>query len=96
MSSVELGDRGKALENEYFRKREQEIIEKMRARVTGENARSLEAKCPKCDGTLVETAFEDIKIDVCNKCSGVWLDAGELTQVVDHDKDSGWFGKLFS
>ncbi|MBA3769546.1 MAG: zf-TFIIB domain-containing protein [Blastocatellia bacterium] len=53
-------------------------------------------KCPKCDGTLVETDFEEIKIDVCNKCSGVWLDAGELTQIADHDKGAGWFGKLFT
>jgi len=96
MSSVDLEDRGRALENEYFRNREREIIEKMKARVESENSRSLEIKCPKCDGTLVETDFERIKIDVCNKCSGVWLDAGELTQIVNHEKDEGWFGKLFS
>jgi ribosomal protein L37AE/L43A len=96
MSSVDLEDRGQALENEYFRNREKEIIAKMKARIEAENSRSLDLKCPKCDGTLVETDFEDIKIDVCNKCSGVWLDAGELTQVVHSDKDTGWFGKLFA
>jgi len=96
MSSVDLKDRGQALENEYFQRREREVIAKMKAKLESESARSLEIKCPKCDGTLIETDFQEIKIDVCNKCSGVWLDAGELTQIVDHDKDAGWLGKLFS
>ena len=92
---VDMEDRGQALENEYFRRKEQEIIAKMKARIEGENSKSLEIKCPKCDGTLIETDFETIKIDVCDKCSGVWLDAGELTHIADKDEESGWFGKLF-
>lgn len=92
---IDLGDRGQALENEYFQRKEKELIAKMKAILDGESSKSLEIKCPKCDGTLIETDFEKIKIDVCNKCSGVWLDAGELTQVVDKEDESGWFGKVF-
>jgi hypothetical protein len=92
---LELEDRGAALENEYFRRKEQELIAKMKARLEDESSKSLEIKCPKCDGTLIEADFESIKIDICNKCSGVWLDAGELTQIADKDDESGWFGKLF-
>ncbi len=92
---IDMEDRGTALENEYFRRKEQELIAKMKARIEGENSKSLEIKCPKCDGTLIETDFETIKIDVCDKCSGVWLDAGELTHIADKDEESGWFGKLF-
>lgn len=92
---IDLEDRGQALENEYFHRKEQELIAKMKAKLEGENAKSLEIECPKCDGTLIETDFEDIKIDVCDKCSGVWLDAGELTQVVEKGDKSGWFGRLF-
>ncbi len=88
-------DRGRALENEYFQRKEKELIAKMKAKMGDQSAKNLAIKCPKCDGTLVETDFENIKIDVCDKCSGVWLDAGELTHVVDQDKDGGWFGKLF-
>lgn len=91
----ELDERGSALENEYFHRKEQELIAKMKAKLADENAVNLEINCPKCDGTLVETDFEKIKIDVCDKCSGVWLDAGELTQIADKDEESGWFGKLF-
>ena len=94
---IDLNDRGQALENEYFRRREQEIIAKMKAKIEDDDARRLGLKCPKCDGTLIEADFENIKIDVCDKCTGVWLDAGELAQIVGKDdQGGGWFGKLFS
>ena len=47
-------DREKTLENEYFRRKEQELIEKLRAKRAQE--RSAEASiilCPKCDGTWI-------------------------------------------
>ena len=92
---IDLESRGDALENEYFRRKEQELIAKMKAKIEAEDSKPLEISCPKCDGKLVEADFENIKIDVCNKCSGVWLDPGELAMVVDHEKDGGWFGKVF-
>ena len=91
---IDLDDRGQALENEYFHRKEKELIEKMKAKMASENAKSLELKCPKCDGTLHETDYEEVKIDVCDKCSGVWFDAGELAQVIDKDKSNGWLSRL--
>lgn len=91
---VDLEDRGQALENEYFRRKEQELIEKMKARLEAEHAAATALQCPKCDGTLYETDYENIKIDVCNKCTGVWLDAGELAQVVDKEPEGGWLSRL--
>ena len=92
--ATDLEDRGKALENEYFRRKEQELIEKMRAKIGTESSRNTELQCPKCDGTLHETTYENVKIDLCDKCHGVWLDAGELAQISHKDED-GWFGRLF-
>lgn len=94
---IELDDRGRALENEYFRNKERELLEKMKSKIESEDSTDLHLKCPKCDGTLFETAYENITIDVCNKCSGVWLDAGELAQVAVKEEDggSGWFSNLF-
>jgi ribosomal protein L31 len=91
---IELDDRGRALENEYFRNKEKELLAKMKAKIASDEAKSLELQCPKCDGTLHATDFENIKIDVCDQCHGVWLDAGELAQIT-HKEDSGWFGKVF-
>jgi hypothetical protein len=50
-------------------------------------------KCPKCGGDLAEQAYEDVRIDVCTDCKGVWLDAGELEQLT-HEKGAGLFGFL--
>ncbi|MGI8543599.1 MAG: zf-TFIIB domain-containing protein [Aridibacter sp.] len=94
--SDKLQERGKSLENEYFRRKEQEIIEKMKAKLDSEEMVDIKMQCPKCDGHLMETEYEDITIDVCDKCSGVWLDAGELAQVVDKNEDSGWLNRFFS
>jgi hypothetical protein len=94
--AVELEDRGRALENEYFHRKEQELIEKMKAKLGAENAKASGVDCPKCDGKLVETSYENIKIDVCDTCTGVWLDAGELAQIAHKDeKGGGWFGRVF-
>lgn len=89
-----MRDRANALENEYFHRKEQEIIEKMRAKLASESAAETHLNCPKCDGKLVVTDYENIKMDVCNKCQGVWLDAGELAQILDKDENS-WFQRLF-
>ena len=93
---IEMDDRGRAMENEYFHRKEQELIEKMKSKLSAENAQASELGCPKCDGKLVETNYETIKIDVCSKCTGVWLDAGELAQIIDKDSNNGWFGRVFS
>ena len=92
---LEMEDRENALENEYFFRQEQELIAKMKAKLASENAEAGKLDCPKCEGKLVETDYESIKIDVCEKCGGVWFDAGELAQVTQKDK-GGWFGKMFS
>lgn len=86
-----------ATDNDDLYRKEQELISKMRAKLDADPTTDLELNCPKCEGTLVEADFEKIKIDVCDQCSGVWLDAGELAQIVDKEKtdDGGWFGKLF-
>ncbi|BAO86507.1 zf-TFIIB domain-containing protein [Caballeronia cordobensis] len=40
-------------------------------------------KCPVCPATdLLMTVREGIEIDYCPQCRGVWLDRGELDQIV--------------
>lgn len=91
----QLEERGRALENEYFHRKEKELIEKMKAKLEASETVDLELKCPKCEGNLVETDYEGIKIDVCDKCLGTWFDAGELAQIVDKNEDSGWLSRFF-
>jgi hypothetical protein len=93
-----LDDRKKALEEDYFRRKDQEAIEKMRARMDAEQqaqeAEAARLKCPKCDGTLVETRFENVLIDTCDKCQGIWLDAGEIQSLTQRES-GGWLSRLW-
>ena len=47
--------------------------------------------CPKCDLPLFVLHFQEIEVDFCDRCRGLWLDAGELeallhqTSANDHD-----------
>src|SRR3546814_8233828 len=41
-------------------------------------------KCPVCVETdLVMTARQNVEIDYCPKCRGVWLDRGELDKIIE-------------
>jgi hypothetical protein len=95
-----MEERGRALEEEYFRRKEREAIEKLRAKMSAEEQAKVSAasalRCPKCDGTLEGVVVEGVEIDVCNTCGGAWLDAGELEQLSKRESGgSGWLGKLW-
>ena len=41
-------------------------------------------KCPTCPDTiLVISNRQDIEIDYCPQCRGVWLDRGELDKLIE-------------
>ena len=40
-------------------------------------------KCPNCQVDLAMTHRENVEIDYCPKCRGVWLDRGELDKIID-------------
>ncbi|MEW6360461.1 MAG: zf-TFIIB domain-containing protein [Planctomycetota bacterium] len=39
--------------------------------------------CPGCGHKLRQERYEGVTIDVCAGCGGVWLDEGELEQIVE-------------
>lgn len=91
-------DRRKAQEEEYFRRKEQESLDKLRAQLDDDKASAEAAAkrdCPRCDGTLQETQVEGVTIERCDKCGGVWLDAGELETLTTHEQHGSFFGRLF-
>ncbi|MFC4621399.1 zf-TFIIB domain-containing protein [Comamonas nitrativorans] len=46
-------------------------------------------KCPHCaDTTLAMTQRNDIEIDYCPKCRGVWLDRGELDKIIERSSQT--------
>lgn len=40
-------------------------------------------KCPNCDQVLQISERQNIEIDYCPSCRGVWLDKGELDKIID-------------
>ena len=93
-----MDDRRKSLEEEYFHRKNQEAIEKLRAKIrVSEDAKAAGTSsmtCPRCSGSLKEMKIEEVAVDTCEKCGGVWLDSGELEQLTKK-VTSSWFSKLW-
>ena len=51
-------------------------------------------KCPKCGMNLVEIDYKSIKVDRCSACEGIYLDKGELAEILKLEK--GALDRLFS
>ena len=40
-------------------------------------------KCPNCNETLLISERNNVEIDYCPSCRGVWLDRGELDKMLE-------------
>jgi len=40
-------------------------------------------KCPTCSNLMIVVEHENIELDYCLNCSGVWFDAGELELLLE-------------
>jgi uncharacterized protein len=91
-------ERKKAQEDEYFVKKERELLAKLKAKQESETKAAAEKsaamRCPKCGEPLKARSFQKIEIDQCTGCNGIWLDAGEMEQVAGKESDS-WLGKFW-
>ncbi len=91
-----LKEKERAEEDLYFAKRDRELLEKLKTK-EAENSNIQAAftpgRCPKCGGTLAERKVDEVAVDECPSCHGIWLDAGELEVLSRRDKES-WLGRL--
>ena len=89
-------ERRRGLEEEYFRRKDKESLDKLRAALAEESgAEPASMDCPRCDGKLHEKTYEDVTIDRCDHCHGIWLDAGELEQIVREESPPSRWLKVF-
>ena len=84
-------ERKRAQEDEYFVKKERDVLAKLKAK---QETETCYMHCPKCGAPLKQRSFQKIEIDQCTGCNGIWLDAGELEQVVGKE-ESSWLGKFW-
>lgn len=91
-------ERKKAQEDEYFVKKERELLAKLKAKQEAETKAAIKntahMTCPKCGEPLKARSFQKIEIDQCTGCNGIWLDAGEMEQVAGKENDS-WLGRFW-
>jgi Zn finger protein HypA/HybF involved in hydrogenase expression len=85
----DMKGQGYSKEDEYFHRKDQELIAKLREKAEAERAR-LEAenkkkeywmRCPKCGSEMKEEKYgELVLVDRCTSqsCGGVYFDGGEL------------------
>ena len=87
-------------EDEYFARQNADLIKEMRAKLDADRKKTGAVKqqltCPRDGAELVETESENVKIDSCPKCKGVWLDAGELEQLRLVNRGKGVTGGVLS
>jgi len=87
-------------EDEYFAKRNAEMIREMREKLDADREKADRQQkvinCPRCAVELVEKESDNVKIDSCPKCGGVWLDSGELEQLRLVNKGRGVTGGVLS
>jgi len=43
--------------------------------------------CPVCKDSMVVLELEQVEIDYCTGCEGVWLDAGELELLLETEQE---------
>lgn len=73
-------------------RREQEMAELMKQEEAKKKKDLHWMKCPKCGSDLAEQKIQDVIIDKCTFCEGVFLDRYELDELMmKHDKDQQSF-----
>jgi hypothetical protein len=88
------------LEEDYFRRKDKESLDRLREAIREESQQKggepVTMDCPRCAGKLHVETYDAVSVDRCDTCGGVWLDAGELEQIVGEGSGSGrWFHALW-
>ncbi len=93
-----LRDKERGEEDQHFAKRDRELLDKMRT-VTqpADESRAqqiAQGQCPKCGKQLERGRIDDIVLEKCASCNGVWLGRDEIAKLSQHDSES-FLGRLF-
>jgi len=92
-----LRDKERAEEDLYFKKRDRELLEKLRgqdANAQQPTARELaQGRCPKCGDRLAKQTIDEVPIEQCGSCQGVWLTRDDVAAVSRRGGQS-WIAEL--
>ena len=93
-----MPDKPSKNEEEYFARRDAELLRQQRERAR-QSAADAERhahymKCPKCGYDLITSDWHGVQLDQCTHCHGLWLDANEVGQLLQHP-EHGIFRRVF-
>ena len=93
-----LQEKERAEENRYFAQRDRELLEKLKQEKATSEETTLRQqalmRCPKCGEKLVSVQHNDVAVEECPACQGMWLDRGELETLAQREQE-GWLGRFF-
>src|SRR5262245_38077754 len=94
-----LRDVERAREDQYFAQRDRELLEKLKKSKAQDQESALReasvGRCPKCGQRLEERVINEVTVDECPGCEGLWFDKGEYESLAKREKD-GWFARLLA
>jgi Zn-finger nucleic acid-binding protein len=90
MTQERMSPEGYNKEEEYFHRKNQELIEQTRKKLDADRAAARQRGqsqshwmvCPKCGAKLKETDLAGVKVDQCGGCGGIFLDKGEVALLI--------------
>jgi uncharacterized protein len=90
-------DKPSSTEEEYFAREEIEKKRKLALKQAEEMASKEREhlkklhymKCPKCGMDLQTLTRGRVDLEMCFNCNGVWLDSGELDQILEQGHEGG-------
>ncbi len=84
-----IDSRRKASEEGFFARQNQELLKRLAAR--RQEASKVERKSPITGEPMMEREISGVLVDVCPTTGGIWLDPGELEQILEKSQhDSSW------
>ena len=85
----------RAKEDMYFEEQNKKALERIKERQGGKKRLS-----PVTGEPMEELTFMGVNVDRCPKSGGIWLDAGELEEILKNSKDTeknkGWIDNFLS
>jgi len=91
----DMRQQGYSKEDEYFFKKDKELLAKMREAADARKKHAEEEHrgkpywmvCPKCGHALEEQSLQGVvRVDRCSGCNGIYFDDGELELFVKSSK----------
>ena len=99
MATDDMRQEGYDREEQHFKDQEQQALQQLRARLEEKRRQQADAnadkdfflRCCRCGGNMAEITIDEVVIDKCETCGGIYLDAGELDLLLkSHKPQSVW------